>query len=63
MSDQWHLLNNGQQYGPYNEDDLLQFVREGRIVRDSLLWTEGMQGWVAASTLEGLFPRWSQPYL
>jgi len=57
MSDQWHLLNNGQQYGPYSEDDLLQFVREGRIVRDSLLWTEGMQGWVAASTLEGLFPQ------
>gem|GEM_PF-1087327 len=56
MSDQWHLLNNGQSYGPYSEEDLLQFVREGRIVRDSLLWTEGMDGWVAASTLEGLFP-------
>ena len=56
MSDHWHLLNNGQQYGPYSEEDLLQFVREGRIVRDSLLWTEGMDGWVAAATLEGLFP-------
>ena len=56
MSDQWHLLNNGQQYGPYSEEDLLQFVREGRIVRDSLLWTEGMSGWVAAATLDGLFP-------
>ncbi|MEI7910740.1 MAG: DUF4339 domain-containing protein [Verrucomicrobiota bacterium] len=56
MSDQWHLLNNGQQYGPYSEDDLVQFVQEGRIVRESLLWTEGMDGWVAAATLEGLFP-------
>ncbi|KAB2639305.1 MAG: DUF4339 domain-containing protein [Verrucomicrobia bacterium] len=56
MSNQWHLLINGQQYGPYSEEDLLQFVREGRVVRDSLLWTEGMHEWVAAATLEGLFP-------
>jgi len=56
MADQWHLLNNGEKYGPYSEDDLVQFVREGRVVRESLLWTEGMDGWVAASTIDGLFP-------
>ena len=56
MADQWHLLINGEKYGPYSEDDLLQFVREGRVVRESLLWTEGMDGWVAAATIDGLFP-------
>lgn len=56
MSDQWHLLHDGQQYGPYSGEDLLQFVQEGRIVRDSLLWTEGMDEWVPATSIEGLFP-------
>ena len=56
MSDQWHLLNDGQQYGPYSGEDLMRFVQEGRIVRDSMLWTDGMENWVAATAIEGLFP-------
>lgn len=56
MSDQWHLLQDGQRYGPYTGDQLLQFAQEGRIVRESLVWTEGLENWVAASAVEGLFP-------
>jgi len=56
MSDQWHLLHNGQQYGPYNGEDLMQFVQEGRVVRDTLLWTEGMESWAMAASIDGLFP-------
>ncbi len=56
MSDQWHLLQDGRQYGPYGWDQLVQFVKEGRIVRDTMLWTDGMENWVLAPTLQGLFP-------
>lgn len=56
MSDQWHLLQEGQQYGPYTGDQLVEFANDGRIVRESMLWTEGLADWVAASQVEGLFP-------
>jgi hypothetical protein len=56
MSDQWHLLQEGQQYGPYSGDQLLEFANDGRIVRESMLWAEGMAEWVPASQVEGLFP-------
>lgn len=56
MSDQWHLLQEGQQYGPYTGEQLVEFANDGRIVRDSMLWAEGMAEWVQASQVEGLFP-------
>ncbi|MCX6875356.1 MAG: DUF4339 domain-containing protein [Verrucomicrobia bacterium] len=56
MSDQWHLLQEGQQYGPYSGEQLQQFAQEGRIVRESMLWTEGLENWVSAAAVEGLFP-------
>ncbi len=56
MSDQWHLLQDGQQYGPYSGEQLVQFAQEGRIVRESLVWTEGLENWVSAAVVEGLFP-------
>jgi hypothetical protein len=56
MSDQWHLLQEGQQYGPYSGEQLLQFAQEGRIVRESMVWAAGMENWVLAADVEGLFP-------
>jgi hypothetical protein len=56
MSDEWHLLQDGQQYGPYTGEQLVQFVSEGRIVRESMLWTEGMAEWAKAEDVQGLFP-------
>lgn len=56
MSDEWHLLQDGQQYGPYTGEQLLAFVKEGRIVRESMLWAEGMADWAKASDVQGLFP-------
>jgi hypothetical protein len=56
MSAQWHMLHDGQQYGPYTGEQLVEFVKEGRIARESLLWAEGMAEWVRADAVEGLFP-------
>ena len=56
MTAQWHMLHDGQQYGPYTGEQLVEFVKEGRIARESLLWAEGMAEWVRADAVEGLFP-------
>lgn len=51
---QYHMAVNGQQYGPYGLDQISQFVKEGRIQPDSMLWTNGMANWQAASTIDGI---------
>lgn len=56
MSAQWYLSQEGQQYGPYTDEQLVGFAREGRIVRESMLWAEGMADWLPAGQVEGLFP-------
>jgi hypothetical protein len=49
-------MQEGQQYGPYRGDQLAEFAKEGRIVRESMVWAEGMAAWVTAAQVEGLFP-------
>lgn len=61
MSDQWHLLQDGQQYGPYTGEQLVEFAADGRVIRESMLWAEGMAEWVPASQVEGLFPPETAP--
>ncbi len=49
---------NGTQAGPFDMNTLGAKVREGTISRDTLVWKQGMAGWVAASTvgdMAGLF--------
>lgn len=56
MDAEWHILFGGQKYGPYTGGQLGEFVKEGRITRESLLWAAGMAEWARADTIEGLFP-------
>jgi len=56
MSDRsWFLAFDGQQHGPYPEGQLRQFIAEGRITADTLVWTEGMADWQNAGDIPGLF--------
>lgn len=47
---QWYCNIGGQQYGPVDEEALLDWIEEGRVVADSPVWSEGMAAWVPAST-------------
>ncbi len=51
-SGQWYLTRGGNQYGPYNLEQLWQFAQEGRVQPDDLVWHEGLHQWVEAGTLE-----------
>lgn len=43
----WYYVNQGQQAGPFTEEELLSLVHEGKISEETLVWREGMQGWTA----------------
>ncbi len=52
----WHVqFSTGQQLGPLDDAVLQQWVGEGRISPDDLLWREGWSQWQSAMTV---FPHW-----
>lgn len=57
MNDNWFVLIDGQQMGPYPEVDFRQYVQEGRITGEMLVWAEGMPEWLPANQVPGLIPQ------
>ncbi|HEY1662132.1 MAG TPA: RDD family protein [Verrucomicrobiae bacterium] len=41
----WHYVEQGQQTGPFNDDQFAGLVRTGKIQPDTMVWREGMAGW------------------
>ncbi len=48
MSKEWQLYKDGQSYGPYTEEQMAQFVRDGRVLPADLVWNAGMEQWIPA---------------
>ena len=46
----FHVYLNGAQVGPYNIQQLQQYIQMGQITRDTLVWTNGMPQWAPAGT-------------
>ena len=44
------LAMNGQQYGPYNLQQMQQMAQAGQINAQSLVWCQGMAAWEAAGS-------------
>ena len=42
---QWHISRNGQNFGPFPADQLIQ----NGLTRATFVWRSGMAGWIAAS--------------
>jgi hypothetical protein len=58
---QWYVMQGGEQSGPYSGEQLLEYAAGGNIARESLVWAEGMEEWLAAEKIEGLFPALPAP--
>ena len=43
---QYMLSINGQPVGPYAIEQIHQMVSSGQVLPDTLIWTEGMSGWM-----------------
>ena len=50
----WHVAVNGQTQGPYTAEQLTAGVASGQINRQTLVWSAGMSGWVAAGQVPQL---------
>lgn len=45
---------NGQQYGPYNTQQMQQMAQNGQINAQTLVWAQGMPQWAAAGSVPEL---------
>ncbi|MBN1942611.1 MAG: DUF975 family protein [Phycisphaerae bacterium] len=52
---QWYYVQDGRQAGPVDDATFRQWIAEGRVSREQLIWCEGMAQWQAAGTVPGLF--------
>lgn len=50
----FYIYLNGAQAGPYNIQQIQQFIHAGQISRETLVWTNGMPQWVTAGTSQQL---------
>ena len=51
---QYMIAVNGQQYGPYNMQQMQQMAQSGQINAQTLVWAQGMPQWVAAGSVPEL---------
>ena len=50
----WFFASNGQQQGPYPEDQFRDLIARGTVRADTLVWSDGMAGWEKAGNVPGL---------
>ena len=53
---EWHYISGGTQQGPVSVGHLKQLAATGQLQPGDMIWKQGMATWVAASTIQGLFP-------
>lgn len=51
---QYMVAINGQQYGPYNIQQMQQMAQSGQINAQTLVWTQGMPQWAMAGNVHEL---------
>jgi len=50
----WHYAEGGEAKGPYGRAHLGRLAQEGVFGRDTLVWTPGQDGWIAAGEIAEL---------
>ncbi len=51
---QYHVIVQGQQQGPFGPDQLRAMAQSGQLSPDSMVWTEGMPSWQPLKSLPDL---------
>jgi hypothetical protein len=57
----WFFASQGRQQGPYPEVQLREFIANGTVTAETLVWSEGMAGWQKAGDIPGLLAGASGP--
>ena len=50
----WHVAEAGASVGPFTSAQMAQAIAAGRVTRETLVWTAGMEGWLAAAEVDAL---------
>jgi len=50
----WHIAENGATSGPFSKARLGRMVTEGGLTRDTMVWTQGQDGWMKAGDVTEL---------
>jgi hypothetical protein len=53
--DQWYVLIREQEYGPLRVSHLAQLAKQRRLLEDDWVWKPGLDTWIAARDVSGLF--------
>ena len=51
----WYVAQGGQALGPYTSDEMKSFARDGSVTPESYVCREGLDEWITADRLNGLF--------
>ena len=51
---QWHVTAGGQTLGPFSGEQLAQAIGQGQVTANTLVWSAGMAGWLAAGQVPQL---------
>jgi membrane protease subunit (stomatin/prohibitin family) len=51
---QWHVSIDQQAAGPYDRAEIKALISKNKVTKASLVWTEGMDNWQAAETVDKL---------
>jgi hypothetical protein len=57
----WHLVEGGRAVGPLGPDALARAAAEGRLTRDTLVWSPGMPSWLPAGQVPALAAQLGPP--
>jgi GYF domain 2 len=57
----WFFATDGQQHGPYSEDQFRDLIGKGDIRPDTYVWSEGMAAWQFAGDVPGLLSVGARP--
>ena len=50
----WHIAENGETRGPYSRAEMGRMATSGELKRESLVWTQGQDGWLTADEVAEL---------
>ena len=61
MAAAWHVAVNGQTRGPFNAQQMAAGISSGEVTGDTMVWSNGMAGWQAASQVPQLSTSFQAP--
>lgn len=57
LEQRWYVSRGEEQYGPYADEDMISFARQGNLHPKDLVWSESTGDWVRAESVSMFFAK------